>query len=442
MSAATEHLNGLREAVRRQVIDGRSFILDAPDHVPAIFGHDREVLWAEGESLLLVGPQGVGKTTLMQQLALRRAGVLADDLLGYPVQTDSRRATLYLALDRPQQIARSFKRMVGPQHGEHLENFIVWPGPLPFNIVKAPERLMELILVIGEDRGLEIGTLCIDSIKDIAMPLSSDEVGAAVNLAIARVIAAGVEVVATHHGRKATSENKKPTSLSDVYGSTWITAGTGSVLLLWGEPGDPIVELTHLKQPADEVGPLEISHDHQHGASTRQDRLDAWTALNSATVTGITTTDAAIATYGPNPTKAEIEKARRRLDRFTEDGRATKITGSQKGDPTRYWPISTVEHRGPQRGPSTNGTRPSTNGSVEPHAASTPAHRPTVPRLSPLKGGDVDGSVDHPHATDRPALALVDSREKPVHSLIAQKAQALQLAVTDRVETHGAGKSA
>jgi hypothetical protein len=34
-----------------------------------------------------------------------------------------------------------------------------------------------------------------------------------------------------------------------------ITAGAGSVVLLWGAAGDPIVEWRHLKQPAAEVGP-------------------------------------------------------------------------------------------------------------------------------------------------------------------------------------------
>ena len=61
---------------------------------------------------------------------------------------------------------------------------------------------------------------------------------------------------------KATAQNRKPTTLADVYGSTWITSGAGSVISLWGEPGDPLVELTHLKQPADDVGPLDLEHDH------------------------------------------------------------------------------------------------------------------------------------------------------------------------------------
>jgi hypothetical protein len=47
---------------------------------------------------------------------------------------------------------------------------------------------------------------------------------------------------------------RKPTP-DDVYGSTWLTAGTGSVILLNGEPGDPIVIMHHLKKPVAEGGP-------------------------------------------------------------------------------------------------------------------------------------------------------------------------------------------
>ena len=140
----------ISDATRRQLIDGKHFVLDAPDHVPAIFGRDREVLWAKGEPLLIVGPQGVGKTTLLQQLAGRRTGVLDGELIGYPVTPDLERLTLYLALDRPQQIARSFRRMVTDAHAQKLGRLIVWRGPLPFNVVKTPEMFVEFVQEIGE----------------------------------------------------------------------------------------------------------------------------------------------------------------------------------------------------------------------------------------------------------------------------------------------------
>jgi replicative DNA helicase len=375
-----------------QLVRGADYILKAPDHVPAIFGQGRDVLWAQGEGLLIVGPQGVGKTTILQQLALRRAGVLQGDLIGYSVAADTERLTLYLALDRPQQIARSFKRMVSDDQALLLAGLVIWKGPLPFSVVKEPEKLLAFVQDIGEIAKRPVGTVCADSIKDIAAPLSSDEVGSALNRAVGGLISAEIEFAASHHQRKATSENKKPRSLDDVYGSTWLTAGMGSVLLAWGEPGDPIIELTHLKQPAEEVGPLDLVHDHEHGVTTRRDRLDAWAILQGATTTGVTVADAAQALYGINVSKAQIEKARRKLERFVTDGDAVKIKGKQPTDSTLYRPVS-VSARDSHRERTTERSRSLTNGSTEPHAPHTGDHDATVTVHHPLKGGGRDRNV-------------------------------------------------
>ena len=70
-----------------------AIILDAPERIPAIWGRDHDVLWSEGEPLILAGPPGVGKTTLAQQLALARCRVTFPNVLGYPV-SDSAFRTL------------------------------------------------------------------------------------------------------------------------------------------------------------------------------------------------------------------------------------------------------------------------------------------------------------------------------------------------------------
>ena len=109
--------------------------------------------------------------------------------------------------------------------------------------------------------------MVLDSLKDVALDLVKDDVGARVNHALQLALADGVQVVALHHQRKHGTDGSRPTRLADVYGSAWITAGAGSVILLWGEPGDAWVDLTHLKQPAGDVGPLRVFHDHSTGAS-------------------------------------------------------------------------------------------------------------------------------------------------------------------------------
>jgi replicative DNA helicase len=378
---------------RLQLRNGREFVLDAPTTVPAIWGRERDVIWSAGEPLLICGPQGVGKSTLLQQLVLARIGVaIAADVIGYPVARAQRRV-LYLAADRPRQIARSLRRMVSEADAQTLEDqLIVWEGPLPFNFVKQPELLAEWVAEA------DAGDLYIDSLKDIASPLSSDEVGSAYNRAVGAVIAAGVEVAANHHQRKATAENRKPTSLADVYGSTWITSGAGSVVCLWGQPGDPLVEFIHLKQPAEEVGPFDLEHDHERGRTTRRERPDAWTLLQAATLGGIAAKDAAAALYD-NPTKAQIEKTRRRFERFVKDGHAVRADPTGKFADVLYRPTvpnGRVTDRDEPRDEARAQHAPARKPENNRHATVT--HRHADHRVtSPLKEwGERDGHNDRP----------------------------------------------
>jgi hypothetical protein len=59
-----------------RTLPGGDWILDAPTETPAVWGDPSgRVAWAEGEPLLIVGPEGVGKTTIAQQLVLARIGL-------------------------------------------------------------------------------------------------------------------------------------------------------------------------------------------------------------------------------------------------------------------------------------------------------------------------------------------------------------------------------
>lgn len=134
------------------------------------------------------------------------------------------------------------------------------------------------------------------------------------NIAFQTLIASEVELCALHHQRKEGQQTGKPKRLADVYGSRWLTAGMGSVLRLWGEPGDLVVELRHLKQPAEELGPLSVRHDHAHGRSTLIEQADLETALSNAR-DGLLVKDAAELMFETvSPNRNEIEKARRRLE--------------------------------------------------------------------------------------------------------------------------------
>jgi replicative DNA helicase len=185
----------------------------------------------------------------------------------------------------------------------------------------------------------------IDSLKDVALGLSDDEVGASLNSAIQRTLVAGIEVLGLHHYRKRSQDHakKEPKSLDELYGSTWITAGAGSVLSLWGQAGDPVVTMRHLKQPAEEFGPTEITHDHDTGHSSIAPKVDLLAQMRQRGNHGLTPTQAAtLISKKDRPTRSDVEKARRQLERLVTRDLAVKqpalLTG--RGHEAAYLPAA------------------------------------------------------------------------------------------------------
>lgn len=316
---------------RPRLHPGGAWILDAPAAIPAIWGRDEEVLWAEGEPFLLVGPDGVGKTTVAQQLLLARCG-LADSLLGFPVRAEERRVLL-VAADRPKQARRSMARMVEPADRAQLdERLVVHEGPLPADLGLEPAALLQVATAQGA------GTVVIDSLKDLAVDLSSDEVGSRVARAFQLLIAEGIEVLCIHHTRK-----QQAGALEDVYGSRWITAVSGSVGFLNGHAGDPVVTFGHVKQPGERIPNLKLIHDSARGRTTVQRRVDI-VALVEASPAGLTLEElAAVVEETTTPTKAQREALRKRLTRLVGNGEIREVKGSRGGAgggvPTKYLPI-------------------------------------------------------------------------------------------------------
>lgn len=330
---------GLRDQVARLVekpvdhgpppeaVDAGSFVFDEPTAVDDIrvWGEDTQIGWASGEGLMLVGPDGVGKTTLGQQLALARCG-LRDQVLGMPVTSTGQRV-LYIAADRPRQAARSMRRMVGDLDRQLLEErMTVWRGPLPAMLNEDRTLLARLA------KQFDVQTIVVDSLKDVAVDIATDEAGGRIASAFQHLIANGVEVLALHHPRKpGVDQHRKPKELGDVYGSRLIFGAFGSVIMLWGDPGDAIVELRHLKQPVDEIGPWNIRHDHQAGRTTVETGTDLVQLVLNTSTAGLTAAAAAGLVYEKEaPTKNEVERTRSKLDRLCKNGRLVKMPG-QKG---------------------------------------------------------------------------------------------------------------
>lgn len=308
------------------LLDGASFILDAPARPPAIWGDGDQVGWMAGESCTLVGPPGVGKTTICGQLVRARLG-LQPSFLGWPVVPTASRV-LYLAMDRPQQIARSLRRQFTEADRDTLaERLRVWQGPPPQDVALNPTILTALARLADAD------TIVIDSIKDAAVGLTDDTVGAGYNRARQHALANGVEVIELHHIVKRGPNGAAPKQLADVYGSAWITAGAGSVILIWGQAGDPVVQLLHLKQPAEDIGPLTLLHDATTGTTTLdEERADLRSILVASSHHGLVAKAAAVHLFATdNPTDAEVAKARRKLDGLVKSGVAVKVKGSAEG---------------------------------------------------------------------------------------------------------------
>lgn len=308
-------------------VDGATYILDAPEKIQAIWGRDDDVLWAKGEPLLLVGPDGVGKGTIAQQLTLGVAGLPRYmDFLGQPVNLVPG-GVLYVAADRPQQIARSWRRMVEEGDRALLDAGItVWRGPLPFDLGSQPDELVPWLA------GREERCIIFDSLGALVRDPASDEAGSGVFRALMDATAEGYEVCALYHPRKPEQgAQKRVQTVADVYGSRWITASAGSVIYLDGQPGDLIVHLRHLKQPASEVGPLTIRHDHGAGKTELFETPD----LLELAIEGITVKDAAVVLFETSePSANEVEKARRRLDKLADRGDLERT--SHPGEPTVY----------------------------------------------------------------------------------------------------------
>ncbi|MEV6116642.1 AAA family ATPase [Streptomyces sp. NPDC052109] len=331
-----------QDALPKAFKPGGSFFLQALETPPAVWGNGSEVLWAEGEALVLAGPQGVGKTTIASQLVRARLG-LQDTVLGLPVQPGKK--CLILAMDRPAQFRRAGRRIFGADDEEYLnEHLVVWEGPPPYDLAKRTDILAAMCDKAGAD------TVLVDSIKDGALGISDDQVGAGYNRARQKALSEGIQVLENHHVKKAGANGGEPNTINDVYGSVWITAGAGSVVLLWGEPGDPVVSFRHLKQPMDEVGPLQLIHDHQSGVTTVRHSADLVEMARIGGVHGLTAAAAAEALFETKkPTPAQREKARRKLDKLVSQKLLVKVNSTTPNDPARWYPAAAEGSRGASR---------------------------------------------------------------------------------------------
>ena len=381
-----------------RAVTGAPWVNDIPAHVPALWGDGDDVLWSEGEPLLITGPTGVGKTTLGTMLVAGRMGLIPS-VLGYPVQPGRR--VLVLAMDRPRQIQRAMARLLRGHPADVLDQrLVVLPGPPPVDVARRPGVLLWLAQQFDAD------TVVLDSLKDAAVKLSDEETGQGLSRAMNLCVANGVDVLAYHHQTKRSGNAQgKPNTLADVYGSGWITAGVGSVILLWGNAGDLVIELSHLKQPAGIVGPLSIGHDHGAGRSFLYDGIGEGDKVLDLLRSGPQTAPAVASwLWGESTDRAAVMRAKRRLDRLVETGVAVKLdeqTADRRQDDGRLVGSTAGRYR-----LVAGHSRPGAGLVTSNHATNHAESRPTL---------DFDESPGRPEARAEPAGSTIDL-ESPSHA--------------------------
>lgn len=304
----------------RRIVAGGDFLCDKPKLTP-VWGEGNDVLWAEGEGFMIVADQGLGKSTIAQQLVFARLGLHNGKFLGYDVKPTDR-PILYLAMDRPRQIQRGMARMVRPEDRAFLnERLMVQWGPLPFSVLEEPSALADF----AEEVCPGVGTIVIDSVKDLATNLSDGEVGAGLNLSWQEVIARGIDLCLLHHQRKVGADANTELSLDSVYGSAWLTRGLGSIIALSGKTGQPDATMTHLKPAANIVSPLLIETDHTTGITSATAKVTIEVALDEAAEDGLTVQTLA------DKTSMTEKRVRSRLNKLLEGGKVVKEQGQRSG---------------------------------------------------------------------------------------------------------------
>lgn len=311
-------------------VDGGTFIFDIPDEIPNIWGAGNDVLWAEGEALMIVGGPGAGKTTLAGQVV--RGLLFGGDLLGLPVHPVDGRV-LYLAMDRPRQIGRSLRRhFTSNERDDVAQHLVVRPGPPAEDLALDTDLLTNMAQRVGAT------TVVVDSLKDAAISLSEDATGSGYNRTRQTALAAGINVLELHHQVKRGNKGSAPDTLADVYGSAWLTSGAGSVVLLHGSPGDSIVEMKHLKPVSEVVGPFKVFHDHTAGTSQVFEPTDPVALAAASGDAGLTVGSYATELHDTSkPTANQVEAARRKLDRLAKQGVLRK---GQRENPAGGKPMS------------------------------------------------------------------------------------------------------
>lgn len=213
--------------------------------------------------LLISGKQGVGKTQFSLHAAMHMA--LGMDFLETKIAKPRKVGFFSLEMgftDLKQFLAKQAEGYTEEQMALMEENFRIFPMGEPIHLdAKDEQKRMEEIIHDEKLDGIMVDSLGSCTGGELSQEGPVKEIMGWNDRLRQRH---GIFTWFIHHHRKATSDNKRPNKLDDVYGNQYITGRATTVICLW-ESGQPqAVDLIPLKvRLAAKPAPFPIYRDHK-----------------------------------------------------------------------------------------------------------------------------------------------------------------------------------
>lgn len=324
-TVASGFTSGVRDHTKQRP-STREILFGERSKVRVLWGAEERPLWIHGQSLMVVGPPGAGKSTLAQMLVGAQLGLLNGEVLGHQV-TAAEGNVLYLSLDRPFQIVQSMQRVFTEELPDALLDRLVIVDELSCgNLDDYPSWLRE------QASEFDASTVVIDSLFDAVSSLTDDKAAIAYNKGRQALMKSGIDLLEVHHDRKRTTDGHGGKGkLDDTYGSRWLTSGAGSVLLLIPMGGDddgPRNIWLRQRKSIRDVNPKILmtfrAEDGLLAAGSSMSIADQIDMTLLIALEPMKARDLAEAVLQREPSVSEVESIRRQADRLVASGQAVK----------------------------------------------------------------------------------------------------------------------
>lgn len=202
-----------------------AFTSSALDELDHTLNWHCEGILPEKAMLIISGSPGIGKTQLALNLSMSLAAGV--DFLGFKT---TQAKVGFLSLEMNKFSLKEFNGMIRNGYSDHDIDSNLILHPVGENIpLDMPEAFQAVCGLLDKN---EYDVLIIDSLSAaVSSDLNDNTKVREVMGNMKRLINYySCSVVFLHHNRKATSDNKKPSSMDDLYGSTFIAAAADTII--------------------------------------------------------------------------------------------------------------------------------------------------------------------------------------------------------------------